>query len=255
EAGHEAQVLEGARVRRVRHRDRQRPADPAEGEDVVLQRQLRRDEPQRLLVEVNPTEIDRRDTELAGQDTGQVVLGYVAELDERIADAVAVLASIRQGGRELFTIAKPLAYEEVADAIGQRRSGDHRDIRTARESESEREGIAKLRSTGYPVKLDPHVRPQLFQQRGSDAADADELVHAAEATGRIAVHDDAPSECGPDPGERFELRRTCTVEIEQDRALRLAAGRAGPAHGAHGCAPGRGRRERSDVGRSAACAA
>jgi hypothetical protein len=102
EAGPEADVLDDLEVGRVDHGQGQEGPDAVDGHDHVFLGHVRGDEADDLGVDLELVEVDVRVAELAAQGLGDVLLGQVAELDERGPDGQAVLLLEFEGGAQLI---------------------------------------------------------------------------------------------------------------------------------------------------------
>ena len=122
-AGHELDVVHGEDVRRVGHRDRDRGAGLVDREDVVLARDVGRDELDDARVDLEVGEVDRRDAELLRETLGDVVLGDEAELDQGLAELSARVLLELEGLLELILCDQAGFGQQFAETYAHFRRG------------------------------------------------------------------------------------------------------------------------------------
>jgi hypothetical protein len=115
ELGDELEVVDGRKVGRIRHRDRERAPDPPERQDEMLLRDLGRDQLQDLRVDVELVEVDRGNPVLPGQHPGELLLGHEAEVDEGVSDPVAGRFGFGEPFLELRFRNESFADEEISE--------------------------------------------------------------------------------------------------------------------------------------------
>ncbi len=103
-AGHELQVVHREDVRRVGHRDGERRARLVDRQDVVLARDVRRDQLQDVRVDLEVRQVDRRDAELRRQRLRDVVFGDEAEPHERLTQLHPRVLLLLERQRELLGV-------------------------------------------------------------------------------------------------------------------------------------------------------
>jgi hypothetical protein len=88
---HEAHVVHGEHVRRIRHGDRQGRPRAVDGQHEVLLRDLRGDEVDHRLVDLEVAQVDRRNAVLLGEELRDLVFLDESQLDEVVSELPPVL--------------------------------------------------------------------------------------------------------------------------------------------------------------------
>ena len=117
EIGHEGDVVQREDVGRVRHRQGERAADALDRQHLVFLRDVSRNQPECLAVDVEIGQRDGRDAVLAGQEADQLLLADEAQANEDRPELVRLALLLGQGlTPQLLCRDEPLGDEEVAEA-------------------------------------------------------------------------------------------------------------------------------------------
>ncbi len=117
EAGDELEVVEDPGIGRIRHRHRERAALPLQRQHDVLQREVRRNQPDDLDVDFEARQVHRRHAILPREDLGDLEFLDQSQLHQDVAQTVAGRFLLGQGRRELVTGDQPLANQNVTQPV------------------------------------------------------------------------------------------------------------------------------------------
>jgi hypothetical protein len=114
-SGHELDVVHREHVGRIGHRDRERAAGAAEGDDLILARGVGGNELDDGRVDLELREVDGGDAVLLAEQRGDLIVLDEAHLDEVVAELSPVGFLLGQGLAQLlrgdqFLLEKELAY-------------------------------------------------------------------------------------------------------------------------------------------------
>ena len=117
-ARHELDVVHGEHVGGVRHGDREGGSRAGERQDLVLPRGLRGDDLDDGRVDLEVLEVDGRDTILAGQEAGDLLVPDVTQGDERLSELAPVHLLVGKGLLELLRGDHVLLQQQLTELDG-----------------------------------------------------------------------------------------------------------------------------------------
>ena len=101
----------------IDHREGDLGADLGDGQDRVLARDVGRDDLDHRFVDLDPREVDRRHAEVLGEELDELLFGQGADLDQRRADAPALLLLQGEPVAQLVRVDLSGLEKGVAQAI------------------------------------------------------------------------------------------------------------------------------------------